>query len=109
LKTFGEVIKDARKEKRITQRDLAKMISVDFTYISKIETGALEPPSESVIGKIAKILELDPNELFILAKKVPTEFKNSIIEEDTTANVFFRKYQYLTEEQKERIKHIIEE
>lgn len=109
MKTFGEIIKDARKEKRITQRDLAKMISVDFTYISKIETGALEPPSESVIDKIAKILELDPNELFILAKKVPTEFKNSIIEEDTTANMFFRKYQYLTEEQKERIKHIIEE
>ena len=109
MKTFGKMIRDARKEKRITQRDLAKMIDVDFSYISKIETGALEPPSESVINKIAKVLEIDSNELFILAKKVPTEFKNSIIEEDTAANILFRKYQYLTEEQKERIKNIIEE
>lgn len=109
MNMFGQKIKEARREKRITQRDLAKLISVDFTYISKIETGALEPPSEVVISRIAKILELDPNELFLLAKKVPTEFKNSIIEEDTTANMFFRKYQYLTEEQKERIKNIIEE
>ncbi len=109
MKTFGQMIRDARKEKRITQRDLAKMIDVDFSYISKIETGALEPPSESVINKIAKVLEIDSNELFILAKKVPTEFKNSIIEEDTAANILFRKYQYLTEEQKERIKNIIEE
>lgn len=109
MKTFGQIIKEARKEKRITQRDLGKMIDVDFSYISKIETGALEPPSEVVISKIAQILEIDTNELFISAKKVPTEFRNSIIEEDTTANMFFRKYQYLTEEQKERIKNIIEE
>ena len=109
MKTFGQMIKDARKEKRITQRDLAKMIDVDFSYISKIETGALEPPSEAVINKIAKILEIDPNELFISAKKVPSEFKNFIIKEDTAANILFRKYQYLTEEQKERIKKIIEE
>mgnify|MGYP002353861388 FL=1 len=109
MKTLGQIIKEARKEKRITQRDLAKSIDVDFTYISKIETGALEPPSETVINRIAKILDIDANELFLLAKKVPTEFKDSIIKEDTTANILFRKYQYLTEDQKERIKNIIEE
>lgn len=109
MKNFGQIIKDARKEKRITQRDLAKKIDVDFTYISKIETGALEPPSEAVINKIAKILDISSNELFLAAKKVPTEFKDTIIKEDTTANILFRKYQYLTEDQKERIKNIIEE
>ena len=102
MKTFGQIIKEARKEKRITQRDLAKSIDVDFTC-------ALEPPSETVINRIAKILDIDANELFLLAKKVPTEFKDSIIKEDTTANILFRKYQYLTEDQKERIKNIIEE
>ncbi len=109
LKTFGHIIKEARKIKRITQRDLANKIGVDFTYISKIETGALEPPSETVINKIAQILDIDANELFLAAKKVPSEFKNTIIKEETTANLLFRKYQYLTEDQKERIKKIIEE
>lgn len=106
---FGQIIKNARQNKKITQRELAKRIGVDFSYISKIETGALEPPSEAVINKIARILEIDPNELFISARKVPIEFINCVFKEDTAANILFRKYQYLTEEQKERIKKIIEE
>lgn len=69
LKTFGHIIKEARKIKRITQRDLANKIGVDFTYISKIETGALEPPSETVINKIAQILDIDANELFWQQKR----------------------------------------
>lgn len=103
------MIRDARKEKHVTQRELAKMINIDFSYISKIETNALGPPSEAVINKIAKTLEIEPNELFISAKKVPTEFTNCIFKEDTIANILFRRYQYLTKEQKERIKKIIEE
>lgn len=108
MKTFGEHLKEARKEKKITQRELGKMIGVDFTYISKIETGALEPPSEEVIKKISRELDLDENELFLAAKKVPTEFKNTIIE-NSTANMFFRKYPNLTDEQLKMIKEIIEE
>lgn len=109
MKTFGELIKEARKEKKITQREMANLIGVDFTYISKIETGALEPPSEDVIKKISKILDIDDKELFIAAKKVPTEFKNTIMEEDSTANMFFRKYPSLTPEQLKKIEKIIEE
>lgn len=109
MRTFGELIKEARKEKKITQRELASLIGVDFTYISKIETGALEPPSEEVIKKISKILDIDENELFIAAKKVPTEFKDTIMEEDSTANMFFRKYPSLTQEQLKKIEKIIEE
>lgn len=108
MRTFGQIIKEVRKDKRITQRDLAKQIDVDFTYISKIENEALEPPSEEVIIKIAKTLEIDENELFLAAKKVPTEFKNTILEENT-ANMFFRRYSNLTSEQKQRIDKILEE
>ena len=88
---------------------MAKIIGVDFTYISKIETGALEPPSEDVIKKISKILDIDDKELFVAAKKVPTEFKNTIMEKDTTANMFFRRYPSLTTEQLKKIEKIIEE
>lgn len=101
-------MKEARKERKITQRELGKMIGVDFTYISKIETGALEPPSEEVIKKISKVLDLDENELFLAAKKVPTEFKNTIME-NSTAKMFFRKYPNLTDKQLKKIEEIIEE
>ena len=33
--TFGEVIRAARKEKGYSQRELAKQIGLDFTYLSK--------------------------------------------------------------------------
>lgn len=108
MKTFGEIIKEARKHKKITQRELADKIGVDFTYISKIETGALDPPSELVINKISNILEIDNSKLFLAARKVPTDFKNTIMD-DTTANMFFRKYPDLTEKQLKKIEKIIEE
>ncbi len=34
-KTFGEVIRTARKNKEYSQRELAQLIGVDFTYLSK--------------------------------------------------------------------------
>ena len=33
--TFGEVIRTARKNKKYSQRELAKLIGLDFTYLSK--------------------------------------------------------------------------
>lgn len=54
---FGQIIRNERLKKHITQRELAKRIGVDFSYISKIETRALEPP---------------------LARKIPTEITELI-------------------------------
>lgn len=93
MRTFGQIIKEARKAEQITQRDLAKQIDVDFTYISKIENGALEPPSEEVILKMAKVLDIDENELFLAAKKVPTQFRDTIFQEGT-ANIFLENMQH---------------
>ena len=55
--TFGEQVKKLRKEKRITQLELAQQIGVDFTYISKIENNkTIHSPSEKIIRKIAEVL-----------------------------------------------------
>ncbi|MDR1881977.1 MAG: helix-turn-helix domain-containing protein [Prevotella sp.] len=40
---MGQVIKDARKSEKITQKELAGRIGTDKSYISKIENGELEP------------------------------------------------------------------
>ncbi len=39
----GQVILDARKSEKITQAELAKMLGVDKSYISKIENGVVNP------------------------------------------------------------------
>ena len=50
--TFGQLMKDLRRSRSISQRDLAIQVGVDFTYISKIENDRLPPPSAQTIEKI---------------------------------------------------------
>lgn len=57
--TFGKVIRQARKDKEYSQRELAKLIGVDYTYLSKLENDhAGYPPSEDVIESLARHLDL---------------------------------------------------
>ena len=81
--TFGEKIRELRKAKNLSQRDLATKVKVNFTYISKIENEKLDfgdYPSEELILKLAKALEADADELLILAKKVPESVRKRVIQ-----------------------------
>ena len=64
---FPERLRTLRREARLSQRELAERVSVDFTYLSKIENARVEPPSEAVLKSIARELsrelELDETEL----------------------------------------------
>lgn len=109
MNEFGIMIKNLRNEHRITQRDMAKKIGVDFTYISKIENGKLEnAPSEETIEKIARVLETDVERLIILAKKIPKSMHKTIVD-DELAVAFLRKMPDLTPEQRSKVKEIINE
>ena len=69
--TFGKVIRQARKAKEYSQRELAKLIGVDYTYLSKLENDhAGYPPSEDVIELLARNLDLDEDELRHLAGRI---------------------------------------
>jgi transcriptional regulator with XRE-family HTH domain len=69
--TFGKVIRQVRKEKELSQRELAKLIGVDYTYLSKLENDhAGYPPSEDVIHKLALHLDLKEEELRHLAGRI---------------------------------------
>lgn len=59
IETFGKIIRQARRGKGYSQRDLAKLIGVDYTYLSKLENDhAGYPPSEDVIESLARHLDL---------------------------------------------------
>lgn len=106
---FGTKLKQLRKERRITQRDLADRTGIDFTYISKMENGKLEnPPSEKTITNIAKSLGTDAEELLLLAQKVPFGIKDTIIN-DKLATAFLRKIPTMTNDQRNLIQKIIDE
>ena len=75
--TFGQVIRKARREEEYSQRELAKLIGVDYTYLSKLENDhAGYPPSQQVIESLATHLKLNAQTLGELAgrisSKIPT-------------------------------------
>jgi len=40
---MGQILQDARKSEKLTQKELACRVGVDKSYISKIEKGIIEP------------------------------------------------------------------
>ncbi len=71
-RNFGELIRAARKQKRYSQRELAGLLSLDFTYLSKLENNRADyAPKEEVIRGLARHLDLDAEELIFLAGRVP--------------------------------------
>lgn len=108
METFGQRIRRLRKERRITQLELAERIGVDFTYVSKIENDrTTRPPAESTIRKIATVLKTDAEELIILAEKVPDNLRQTLVQ-DTLAVDFLRVVPNFNEEQRKIIKLLID-
>lgn len=58
------MIKKARFEKKISQKELARLLSVTQSYISKIENRKTKTLSILIILKLSEILELDPVDVF---------------------------------------------
>ena len=75
---FPELLRRLRAQHHITQRDLADKIGVDYTYISKIENEALDPPSEDTLIKMADVFGVDKYEFILVAGKIPSEFEHVI-------------------------------
>lgn len=57
-------LKQARKRKRLTQTELAEISGVDQSTICAIETRRLKRPSWEIVARLARALEIAPDELF---------------------------------------------
>ncbi|MBK9715420.1 MAG: helix-turn-helix transcriptional regulator [Kouleothrix sp.] len=60
---FGKRLRKIRREKDITQEQLAEAISVTGEFISNLERGKSAPSFETV-EKLAQALEVDVGEFF---------------------------------------------
>lgn len=80
---FGERVRELRKAKGLTLRDLASVVDVGFTYLSRVETGRLNSgdyPSNALIHRLADALDADEEELLILAERVPDRIKKRVLQ-----------------------------
>ena len=78
--TFGTRVRQLRKEHDLTLRELAEQVNIDFTYLSKIENDRGPAPAEDTIRRLSAVLDADPEELVLLAKKMPAAFEQDLLE-----------------------------
>jgi transcriptional regulator with XRE-family HTH domain len=60
---FGDVIRDLRNRRGISQESLALLCGLDRTYISGIERGTRNPSLANIL-KLASALDTSPVEIF---------------------------------------------
>ena len=80
--TLGQRLRELRRAKKLSLRELASRVDVGFTYLSKIENHKLEDghsPSEKLIQSLAIELGGDEEELLLLAGKVPEPIRRRVI------------------------------
>lgn len=72
---IGNVIRELREKKGLTQEQLSGLATLDRTHYSKIERG-LRSPSVDTIFKIAYALDMKPHDLVrIIEERVEFKFK----------------------------------
>jgi len=77
--TFGHYLYELRKNRSLTQKDLAKTTRIEVTYLSKLESNRSVQPKEETIESISKALGLNEAErlkLYSLAKRLPPELED---------------------------------
>jgi transcriptional regulator with XRE-family HTH domain len=71
-------VRREREGKEIGLREMAKMIGVSPTYLSKVERGEFPPPAEDRVKQIAKVIGYDADVLLALAGRVSSDITEII-------------------------------
>jgi transcriptional regulator with XRE-family HTH domain len=97
--TFGELIADLRTKRGLTLRELARQVlkedgkPISFQYLSELENDTRNPPPDYLIDKLASVLKVSRNLLFIHARRIPRDLPLTSITESQADKLYttFRK------------------
>jgi transcriptional regulator with XRE-family HTH domain len=65
-RSFGQVLRDRRRQLDLTQEEVARRIKTSTPYIGHLESSKRHP-SDKIVTRLAEVLGLDRRELFFLA------------------------------------------
>jgi transcriptional regulator with XRE-family HTH domain len=102
-KGFGALVRREREAREIGLREMAKMIGVSPTYLSKIERGDFDPPAEDKVRKIAEIIGCDADELLARAGRVSSDLSEIIKRRPVALAALLRTTKGLTTEDMVRL------
>jgi transcriptional regulator with XRE-family HTH domain len=75
-RTFGQVIRERRRQLDLTQQEVAQRIRTSTPYVGHLEFGKRHP-SHEVLRRLAEVLRLDRRDLFFLANPGAVELLKS--------------------------------
>lgn len=77
---LGATLRRARLDAKMTLTKLGKRVKVSASYICRIERGEkMRQPSPSILTAIAKVLKLNPDEVFRIAGRIPTDIERFLL------------------------------
>lgn len=76
---LGNILRNERKRHKLSIKELASIIGVDYTYVSKIESNKAIP-SEDLIYKLCDLYKLDNEEMLIRTGRIHQDIKKLISE-----------------------------
>lgn len=84
MTSFGETIKQLRLDIKLTQRNVATLLDIDTSILSKYEKNKRQP-SEEQIEKFAEIFNVDSNRLKfeVVTDKIANQFVEDNIDSKT--------------------------
>jgi transcriptional regulator with XRE-family HTH domain len=75
---FGAFVRRQREVREIGLREMAKLIGVSPTYLSKVERDEFPPPAEDKVRRISEIIGCDSDELLARAGRVSSDLSEII-------------------------------
>ncbi len=95
---FGAYVRQKREQRELGLREMAKIIGVSPTYLSKVERDEFSPPAEDKVLRIAEVFDIDADELLALAGKVSSDLSEIIREQPRELASFLRTVKGLSAE-----------
>lgn len=102
MKTFGQVITEARKKAGLTQKEVAERLrrgdgrTVLPPYLNDLEHDRRYPPENEAIEQLANILGLSADVLYFYAKRVPADVRRDA--DDTEVEAAYRAFRKVIDE-----------
>ena len=108
---FGDYLRGLRKRAGLSQRELAQQAGIDFTYLSKIENGRVDPPGEATLRALARSVGADLDEMLARARKMPRDLKQLVAQGSPEKALLLRRIAQtpMTPERVQRMPRMLEE
>ena len=86
---IGLFIRKCRRRLGLSLRTLAQQLGVDVAYLSRIESGRVQP-SEQVLRKLAAALEQDEDELLLISGRLPERLRELVSSQSSSGAAALR-------------------